>query len=806
MKFGHFDDLKKEYVIENPMTPTPWINYLGNNGFYGLISQIGGGYTFYEDAKLRRLTRYRYNQVPTDYSGRFYYISDGNDTWNPGFLPMKTKLDNYKCRHGMGYTIIESKKNDVYSKIKFFIPLNDKVEIHYMTLKNESKETKSIDLFSYLEWNLWNAVDDQTNFQRNLNIGEVEVNDQTIFHKTEYRERRNHYAFFHTNAKISGFDTDRLSFLGLYNGLNEPEVVLNKKSNQSIASGGSPIGSHHIKVNLKPNQEISYIFLLGYVENKDVDKFVKPHVINKIYANQLIEKYSQDEKVHEAFDELKRYWDETLSKYQIESPDDKLNRMVNIWHQYQCMATFNLSRSASYYESGTGRGIGFRDSCQDILGFVHMVPEKSKERILDLASIQFKDGSTYHQFQPLTKLGNADIGSGFNDDPLWLVAATSAYIKETGDFTILDEEVPYNNEIRTEEPLFNHLKASIHFTLNHLGPHGLPLIGRADWNDCLNLNCFSSEPGESFQTSENKSFGHAESIFIAGMFVKYGLEYIEICERYNELEEARAIKNAIEKMKEDTSKYGWDGSWFLRAYDAYGHKVGSHENDEGKIYIEPQGFCVMADIGPKSLQKLALTSVDKYLKNDYGIELLYPPYTSYHIELGEISSYPPGYKENGSVFNHNNPWIVIAHTKLKQADEAFEIYKLNAPAYIEEQSDIHKTEPYVYSQTIAGRSAKHYGEAKNSWLTGTASWTFIAISQHILGIRPAFDGLEIDPVLPNDIDQVVIHRTFRGKEFRINVIKNQQLRGIIEVNDVKTDKHLVPIKEDVLIYNVIAYV
>ena len=329
---------------------------------------------------------------------------------------------------------------------------------------------------------------------------------------------------------------------------------------------------------------------MGYVENKDVDKFVKPHVINKIYANQLIEKYSQDEKVHEAFDELKRYWDETLSKYQIESPDDKLNRMVNIWHQYQCMATFNLSRSASYYESGTGRGIGFRDSCQDILGFVHMVPEKSKERILDLASIQFKDGSTYHQFQPLTKLGNADIGSGFNDDPLWLVAATSAYIKETGDFTILDEEVPYNNEIRTEEPLFNHLKASIHFTLNHLGPHGLPLIGRADWNDCLNLNCFSSEPGESFQTSENKSFGHAESIFIAGMFVKYGLEYIEICERYNELEEARAIKNAIEKMKEDTSKHGWDGSWFLRAYDAYGHKVGSHENDEGKIYIEPQGF------------------------------------------------------------------------------------------------------------------------------------------------------------------------------------------------------------------------
>lgn len=806
MRFGYFDDLKKEYVIENPMTPTPWINYLGNNGFYGLISQIGGGYTFYEDAKLRRLTRYRYNQVPTDHSGRFYYISDGKDTWNPGFLPMKTKLDAYKCRHGMGYTMIESKKNDITTKVKFFIPLNEQVEIHHMTLKNDSKEVKSIDLFSYIEWNLWNAVDDQTNFQRNLNIGEVEIDNQTIYHKTEYRERRDHYAFFHTNADIEGFDTDRLSFLGLYNGLDEPEAVLNQKSKNSVASGGSPIASHHIKIDLKPNQEVSYIFLLGYVENDDVEKFVEPNIINKVHARKLINKYSDEYEIHKAFKALNHYWDEILSKYQLNSNDEKLNRMVNIWHQYQCMATFNLSRSASYYESGTGRGIGFRDSCQDILGFVHMVPEKSKERILDLASIQFKDGSTYHQFQPLTKLGNADIGSGFNDDPLWLVAATSAYIKETGDFSILDEKVPYNNEIRTEEPLFNHIKASIHFTLNHLGPHGLPLIGRADWNDCLNLNCFSSEPGESFQTSENKSFGRAESVFIAGMFVKYGLEYVQICERYNKLDEAKIIKRAIEKMKKDTSIHGWDGSWYLRAYDAYGHKVGSKENDEGKIYIEPQGFCIMADIGSHTQQKLALSSVDTYLKNDYGVELLYPPYTTYHIELGEISSYPPGNKENGSVFNHNNPWIVIAYANLKQANKAFEIYKLNAPAYIEDISEIHKTEPYVYSQTIAGRSAKNYGEAKNSWLTGTASWTFIAISQHILGIKPHFDGLEIDPVLPNDVDQVEIHRVFRDKHFNIKIEKHHKLSGMLEVNGVMSKTRLVNIKSDVLTYEVIAYV
>jgi cellobiose phosphorylase len=805
MKYGHFDDTNKEYIIQTPLTPTPWINYLGNQGFYGLISQSGGGYTFYEDAKLRRLTRYRYNQVPNDQSGRFYYISDGQDIWNPGYFPMKTKLDHYASRVGMGYTIIESKKNNISTSIKFFIPLNDQVEIHHVSIKNESKDKKNIDLHSFIEWNLWNATDDQTNFQRNLNIGEVEVDQHTIYHKTEYRERRNHYAFFHVNQEIKGFDTDRLAFLGLYQGMHEPDVVLNHKSHQSIASGGSPIASHYLSFDLEPQEEKTLVFLLGYIENDKEDKFDHNHLINKTKAHKLINKYDDDTKVDAAFNELNMYWESLLSKFHVDSSDEKLNRMANIWHQYQVMATFNLSRSASYYESGTGRGIGFRDSCQDILGFVHMVPDKTKQRIIDLASIQFEDGATYHQYQPLTKLGNSDIGSGFNDDPLWLVAAVSAYIKETGDFEILNEQVPFNNQKGSETSLFNHLKASIHFTLNHLGPHGLPLIGRADWNDCLNLNCFSDEPGESFQTSENKAFGHAESIFIAGMFVKYGLEYVDICKRIGQFEEAHHILDQINMMKEKTMEHGWDGNWFLRAYDAFGHKVGSHENEEGQIYIEPQGFCVMADIGHEDVQRKALKHVDKYLRNDYGIELLYPPYTSYHIELGEISSYPPGYKENGSVFNHNNPWIVIAHTKLKQAHQAFDIYKLNAPAYIEDMSDIHKTEPYVYSQTIAGRSASHYGEAKNSWLTGTASWTFVALSQHILGIRPHFDGLEIDPVLPSGLNEIKINRFFRGKWMHIHIIRSQDQKGVY-VGHEKLNSSIVKITEDRETYEVVCYV
>jgi cellobiose phosphorylase len=806
MKYGYFDDKNKEYVITNPLTPNPWINYLGSDGYYGLISNTGGGYTFYEDAKLRRITRYRYNNVPTDFGGRYYYINDGKNIWNPGFLPMKTKLDSYQCQHGMGYSMITGSKDGLKASVKYFIPKKEQVELHVVTLTNESDTEKNIKLFGMVEWALWNAVDDQTNFQRNLNIGEVEVEGSTIYHKTEYRERRNHFAYYHVNHELSGFDTDRLSFLGAYNGWESPEVVVSGESKNSMASGGSPIASLALDVQLKPGESKSFVYQLGYIENKEEDKFVAPDVINKEKVYTLLEKYNSVSKVNVSFNELKEFWDDTLSKYSIESDQPVFNRMVNIWHQYQCMTTFNMSRSASYFESGTGRGMGFRDSCQDILGFVHMIPERSRERILDLAAIQLPDGSTYHQYQPLTKKGNADVGSGFNDDPLWLIGAVSAYIRETGDYTILDEMVPFNNEIGSEKTLFTHLQTSINFTLNNMGPHDLPLIGRADWNDCLNLNCFSKTPGESFQTTENNESGNAESIFIAGMFVKYGQEYIDICQAIDKKDEAKRVSKAVEKVSNAVIKDGWDGDWYLRAYDAYGQKVGSHENEEGKIYVEPQGFCTMAKIGGKAYGEKALKHVDKYLVNDFGAELLYPPYSKYHIELGEISTYPPGYKENGSVFCHNNPWIVIGYTTINDAEKAFDLYKRNAPAFIEDKSEIHKTEPYVYSQTIAGRSAAHYGEAKNSWLTGTASWTFLAVSQHILGIRPHLEGLEIDPVLSKEINQVKVKRTFRGAQFDIEIVRDESKTGQLLVNNKLQDSKVIKVDSKQKEYQVVAYI
>ena len=626
----------------------PWINYLGCEDFFSLVSNTCGGYSFYKDAKLLRLTRYRYNNVPYDSNGHYYYIKDGDTIWNPGWMPSKTELDSYECRHGMGYSVFTGVKNGLMAQLTDFVPMGSTCEINKLTLKNTSDKKKDFSVFSYVEFCLWNALDDMTNFQRNFSTGEVEIHvgGSQLFHKTEYRERRNHYAVYAVNASVDGFDTDRDSFLGAYGENSAPSVVVNDQSKNSVASGWAPVGSHHLKVALEPGEEKTYIFVLGYVENPVNEKWVgraEDGIINRAPADALLARFDTTEKADAALAELKAYWDKLLGHFSISSSEEKLDRMVNVWHQYQCMVTFNMSRSASYFESGIGRGMGFRDSCQDLLGFVHLIPDRARERILDIAATQFEDGSAYHQYQPLTKKGNADIGSGFNDDPLWLIAAAAAYIKETGDYSILDESTPYDSDPSKATDFMEHLRRSFNYTINHLGPHGLPQIGRADWNDCLNLNCFSEEPGESFQTFGPSEGPNAESVFIAGMFVKYGKDYVKICRHKGLCDEADTAQKAIEQMEKTVMDAGWDGEWYLRAYDHYKHKIGSKECEDGKIFIEPQGFCVIAEIGKdEGFCLKAMQSVEKYLDTKYGIVLLQPPYHRYHVELGEISSYPPG--------------------------------------------------------------------------------------------------------------------------------------------------------------------
>ena len=783
MKFGYFDDQHKEYVITTPKTPLPWINYLGNREFFSLISNTCGGYTFYRDARLLRLTRYRYNDVPCDTNGKYFYIKDGDCIWNPGWQPTKTDLDFYECCHGLGYSRFTGKKKNLQASVLFFVPLEDNCEIQWLHLKNDGDAPKTFSLFSYVEWCLWNADDDMKNFQRNLSIGEVEIEDSVIYHKTEYRERRDHFAFYGVNAPIDGFDTSRDAFLGAYRGNDHPQVVEKGACSNSVASGWSPIACHQIDLTLAPGQEKSLIFVLGYAENPLAEKWSAPGIINKKPAKEILAKYQTDAQVEQALSALAAYWEDLLSKYHVTSSNEKVDRMVNIWNQYQCMVTFNMSRSASYYESGIGRGMGFRDSCQDLLGFVHLIPERARERILDIAATQFIDGSAYHQYQPLTKKGNSDIGSGFNDDPLWLIAGTDAYIRETGDFSILDEAVPFDNDVSLAAPLMEHLHRSFDYIVNHKGPHGLPLIGRADWNDCLNLNCFSAHPGESFQTFGPSEGPVAESVFIAAMFVKYGNAYAKLCRLTGNTSEATRAEKEVAKIYDAILKDGWDGKWFLRAYDAHGQKVGSHECEEGQIYIETQGFCPLAGVGVKEgLAKEALDSVKERLDTKYGIVLLQPAYTRYHLELGEITSYPPGYKENAGIFCHNNPWVSISETVIGRGDRAFEIYQKTCPAYVEEFSEIHRTEPYVYSQMIAGRDAAFFGEAKNSWLTGTAAWTFVNISQHILGLLPTHEGLSVNPCIPHDFGDFELTRKFREGTYHIQVRNPKQVeKGVVSL-------------------------
>ena len=816
MKFGYFDDANKEYVITSPRTPYPWINYLGTQDFFSLISNTAGGYSFYKDARLRRITRYRYNNVPIDMGGRYFYINENGTIWNPGWSPVKTELDEYECRHGMGYTVITGKKNNLKAEVTFFVPQNYAGEVQQVVLTNESSEEKTFSFFSFEELCLWDAQDDCTNLQRNFSTGRVEVVGSTIYHKTEYRDRRDHFAFYTVNDEIDGYDTDRDSFIGLYNGFHNPQAVEAGKSNDSFADGWSPIASHYKKITLAPGETKTLVFILGYVEMPVDQKFeADGKTINKVKALEMMEKYNTPEKVAAGLAELKEHWNNLLSILNVNTPDDKVNRMVNIWNQYQCMVTFNLSRSASYFESGIGRGMGFRDSNQDVLGFVHQIPDRARERIIDIASTQFPDGGCYHQYQPLTKKGNADIGGDFSDDPLWLILSVSAYIKETGDWGILDEMVPYDNDMSIAKPMLDHLKVSFYKIVNNLGPHGLPLAMRADWNDCINLSCFSDTPGESFQTYTNPKFAAeggyskvAESVMVATLFTYAGPNYVAILKHLGMDAEAEAAQAEIDKMKANIMESAWDGDWFLRAYDANGEKMGSKECEEGQIFIEPQGFAIMSDIGKdQGCDKKTLAAIDERLNTQHGLVLNNPAFTKYYIQYGEISTYPGGYKENAGIFTHNNAWIICAAAYAGAGDQAFKYYSEIAPAFTEETSDIHKTEPYVYGQMIGGKDAgsdigkpgNHFGQGKNSWLTGTAAWNMVAISQYILGISADFDGLKIDPSIPAAWDGLNATRQFRGATYDIKVTNPDHVnKGIksVTVDGNAIESNVLPVFGD----------
>ncbi|OGC33959.1 hypothetical protein A2311_00445 [candidate division WOR-1 bacterium RIFOXYB2_FULL_48_7] len=737
-KYGYFDVENKEYVITRPDTPLPWINYLGAEQYCALMSNTAGGYSFYRDPKERRITRYRYNNVPIDRGGRYVYIRDnkGGDYFSPSWQPVM-KLDKYECRHGMGYTTITSEYAGIQTKMTYFVPLGENLEIWMLEVK--SNKARDLSVFPFVEFCLWDALNDMTDYQYNLNIGQTEFKDNIIYHLSRYRVTQDVVGFLAcTNAAPKGYDTQRRDFMGTYGDFHNPRAVVEGKMNNSIACGWAPVGSLMLPCQLKAGETKTFIFVLGFTED-----IKEPALKTK--------KFSKKAVVEKELAKLKKYWEDGLNKFSVQTPDKELDIMANTWNQYQCRTTFNWSRSASYYESGIGRGMGFRDSNQDTLGFVHLIPEKVKERIKDLAATQLPDGSAYHQYSPLNKKANPSDHK-YGDDHLWLIYSTAGYVKETGDTKFLNEKVTFAGQ--DSGTMYEHLARAISFSLKNIGPHGLPKILFADWNDCLNLD---------------QGKGKAESVMVAQMLVGAAYEMAKLANLVGKKEESHKYTHIAEKMKAVINKKAWDGEWYVRAYTDDVEPVGSKSCKEGKIYLETQAWAVLSGTSDIDRGKKCMDSVNKHLATEHGIQVMTPPYSKFYYQYGSIGVYPPGLKENGAIFCHPNPWAMVAECLLGRGDRAYAYYRAILPSARNNIADLHKTEPYVYCQMIAGKFHKDFGEGKNSWLTGSACWNFVAMSQYILGIRADYQGLLVDPCIPKDWKGFSVKRVFRGSTYYITV-------------------------------------
>lgn len=778
MKYGYFDDKNKEFVITRPDTPTPWINYLGCDEYCALMSNTAGGYSFHRDPKNKRITRFRYNNVPVDRPGRYIYLRDSSsgDFWSATWQPvLKGKDYKYECRHGMGYTVIKSKYKGISTEATYFVPLGENLEFWALKVKNDSGKSRDIKLFTYIEFCLWKAEMDMVDFQYTLNIASAVNDGNLIFHQTSYAPKAGRFglAYFGCNKKISGFDCDRETFIGQYHSESDPVVVENGKSSNSIASGGNPIASVSVDLTLKAGETKEIIFMLGVAETKED-------------AKDTYRKYLDEKTVYKKLADLKTYWADYLGHYHVETPDEDVNSMVNIWNQYQCRTTFNWSRSASYYEAGIGRGMGFRDSNQDTLGVVHAIPQRVRTRIAELASNQFKNGSSYHKFFPLTKTGEK---GGYSDDPLWLILAVSAYVKETGDVDFLHEKVKYIDGAPV--PMYEHLKKAIDFVLSEKGPQGFVKMRFADWNDCLNLGT-DNEVAETTWVPQLLYFGIQEFLEMASF-----LDRNDDCEKYTEI--AKAVKSNFNKK-------AWDGKWFIRGIDKNGDPVGSAKSKEGgMIDLLPQAWAVMSGIADREKSVACMDSLKKLLDTEYGIMLITPPYTEYHEKLGAVTTFAPGLKENGGIFCHSNPWAMIAETMLGRGETAFKYYKTILPPTKNRIADIHLTECYIYSQFITGTGNMNFGRARNSWLTGTAAWNLVAVTQYILGVRPDYNGLVIDPCIPAGWKSFGVRRMFRGAIYDIKVTNPKKVqKGVksLAVDGMKVEGNVVPVFGDKKVHKV----
>lgn len=772
MRYGYFDDHSREYVIENPDTPMSWVNYLGTSEYCGIISNNASGYGFYRSAKSSRLLRFRFNSIPMDRPGRYVYIRDNEDGdyWSASWQPVGKPLDSYKtrCSHGLGYTRFESEYRGIRSGYRVFVPVDRPVEIWELELQNNSGRERELSLFTYAEWCFWNMDQDLKNFQYILYTCRMGYENDIVDYSIRLWPITEPKGFMASVLPVESFDTDRDEFIGRYRHEGTPIAVEKGSCSNTLAVGGNPCASVQNRIVLKPGEKKYAVYIVGV---GDAGTF----------GAECKRLYSDRKNVDREFEKVRAYWDERLDKYTCATPSVLVNSMVNIWNQYQCQTTFNWSRSASFNEAGGRDGLGYRDSLQDTLGVVHSIPEQCKSRLTDLLKGQISTGAAMHGVQPLTwRQGAHNIPPDahiFSDDHLWLLLAVPAYIRETGDTAFLDSVVPYCD--RDEDTVYGHLRRALEFSWSKRGPHGLLLGLAADWNDCINLR------------------GKGESIWSTFLFFRGLSEFITLAQRLGRGADADRFGGYRSEIADMLEKYAWDGRWFLRGYLDSGRKLGGRESEQSRIFINSQTWSVVSGAASAEKGMRAMDSLKEYLATEHGIVKNFPAYREPDPEIGAITAFPPGLKENAGIFCHANTWAVVAECMLGRGDRAFEFYKAFLPAAKNDDAELYTMEPYVYSQFITGREHPYkFGRARNSWLTGTASWSFVAVSQYILGIRADYDGLRIDPCIPHDWNGFEATRKFRGKSFKITVSNPSGVCGGVAgmtVNGVEIAGNLIPL-------------
>ena len=753
-RYGHFSEDKKEFIITRPDTPAPWVNYISNGRYSGLISHTGGGFSFYGNPKDNRITRWRYNSLPIDRPGRYVLLRDKSTGayWSPTWQPTAHHPDSFECRHGLYYSRISSSYQDLQASILYFIP-DDDLEIWNVTLRNLADTPKSYDVFAFQELALGHALVDLINQPNDQHFNDVHFDreHEILFATKRYwvkynkatvqqpNEAWDKEVFFASSLPVKGWDGCKNQFIGKWRSEANPLAVEQGRCFDTEITYGDTIAALQMEIELQPGEQQTFSILMGIVPKDD----------QRAQALKLVEKYRRPEVVESVFQKLRSFWQEYLSHIEVETPDEDMNTMLNVWNQYQTSVTFRFSRDASYYHGGLLFGRGYRDSCQDIMGPVLTKPEWVHERILEMSKYQFSDGSTFHLYYPLTGGGER---TGHTDTPLWLPLAIMVYVKETGDFEILKQKTAYYEA--EEATLLQHLYAAIDYTLANLTQNYLAKFGPGDWNDTLDY--LGRE-------------GRGESVWVT-MFLAYILrETVHLCEYTGDRKKAESYRKEYEKVSRALNEKCWDGEWYVRGTTDWGEVIGSSQNREGRIFLNTQSWAVISGIAQGERAMTCMNSVIRHLETPKGPKILHPAYTQPDPHIGLATRCVPGKKENGAVFNHPVSWAILAECVLGRGDRAFEMYKKALPMNPVIDIDRYEVEPYVYAEYVTSPDHPTFGQASHSWLTGSSTWMLRDGIDYILGVRPDYDGLIIDPCIPKTWKTYRITRKFRGIEYRIEV-------------------------------------